>query len=193
MITDGTMADFERTNMAWLTGEGELLTCPMHSHIERLATVPAFADAYARYQAICDDNETFKQEELESLGPDEHPSMHRYDGMNDDAKAELVKAVYTAGWIRIGRTLDSSGYLAFRATGAGSMRDALSERTLWYVEAEGLTESVRRHDAILRRLAERSGCRLVPREMKYLMVRIGGRTAEPRELLVPEAYDEPND
>lgn len=190
------LARFEATNMGWLTAEGDLLPCTLHNHLEALATVPRFAEAYERYDQIRRSNAEDMQRDLESLEPDEHPAMHRFDGMDDDARDELMKVAYTAGWIRLGRSFDTrtfgdAGTLSdVMARTRASVMQAMREPLNWYVEAVGLTEHVRRHRRALGRVADGLGCRLVAREMKYATVNFGTkRRPDARDILVPEAYE----
>jgi len=190
MISDEALADFEASNMGWLTDEGDLLACRLHGHMERLASIPRFEPAYRRYKGTCEANRAAMEADLAELGPDEHPGMHRFDGMDDDAKAELVKTVYEAGWIRLGRALDIRDLRAASLRNGGSIRAALDADRSWYVEAEGLTEPVRGRIGVLEHIAARLGCRLVRREMRYASVNVGStRRPRVRALLVPESSD----
>ncbi len=196
MTEDDALAQFEARNMGWLTDEGVLLPCAIHGHLDLISTVPRFAEAYSRYDDICRDNADFVQQELDSLGPDEHPEMHRFDGMDDDARDELLKVVYLAGWIRLGKSFDSDAFWGDRplkdklALNRTPMIQAMRKPENWYVEAIGLTEHVRGHRRTLERIAGRLGCRLMMREMKYAVVNLGNkRRPDLRELLVPEAYE----
>lgn len=189
MTDEKSLAEFEATNMGWLTDAGELLPCPLHGHMARLAAVPRFEEPYRRYQGICEANADYVQHELDSLGPDEHPAMHRFHGMDDDAKDEFVKVVYQAGWVRLGRSYDAAGVLEITRRERVSSMQALKHRSVWYVEAEGLTEAVRGHRRVLEGIARDLGSRLVLREMKYAEVNFGSRRhPKVRELLVPEAF-----
>ena len=190
MIDDEILSAFESSCMGWLTDAGELLPCELHEHMQRLAAVPRFRESYQAYDHMCRFNDAWMQSELASLSDGEHAAMHRFDGLNDDAKAALVKVVYEAGWIRLGRTLDIekvAGMVEPERRGSAYLDPAN-----FFVEAEGLTPAVRGHRRTLDGIVARLGSGLRLREMKYVTVDFGRRRKpDLRELLVPEAY-QPN-
>ena len=190
MTDEKVLADFEKTNMGWLSESGEILPCALHEHLEALAHVKRFAREYGYYVGTCDANERAMQEDLDALGPDEHPSMHRFDGMNDEARDRLVKVVYTAGWVRLGKSYDASDAMDISRREGIPLTQALRRPTAWYLEAEGLTWAVETHRRVLERFARDLGCRLVARGMRYEDVDFGNhRCPEVREVLVPDTLD----
>jgi hypothetical protein len=129
--------------MAWLSHEGEVISCKLFGHIEKLGELPLFRDAYATYKEACAGNEAWMQDELSKLGPDDWLEMHRFEGMNDGAKSDFVRTVYEAGWIRLGRSFERPAPPVERRFDRRRPTFGSEAPLRWYLEAEGLTEAVR--------------------------------------------------
>lgn len=82
--------------VGWIFPDGSVVLCETHEHYRAL---PAeYQDRYAELLEI------YKEEmyaELDSLGPDEHPAMHRFDPENDTAR-ELLREIAQKGFLRLG-------------------------------------------------------------------------------------------
>lgn len=86
----------------WLTPTKDIITCKWFGHFETLENFPDTKDAYQIYKNTVESNQEYVDSCLSDLGPDEHPEMHRFDGIDDDARDLLVKSVYELGYIRLG-------------------------------------------------------------------------------------------
>ncbi|RYD66612.1 MAG: hypothetical protein EOP83_04660 [Verrucomicrobiaceae bacterium] len=155
---------FIKHRFGWMTPTGSILACDMHDHLVALRDVPEFREAVAAYETTVANNAEWMANELDSLGDDDHPEMHRFDGMDDDAKELLTHTVYAAGWVRLGYCHDMSAIIAL-------VRPALMRKKFdeipQYVEAEGLAGAVDWLKESLTKLSWGLGCRLVSRRMEY--------------------------
>lgn len=86
----------------WLTPSKAVVTCKWFGHLEALGKFPDVSEAYTIYENTIENNREFVNDCLSDLGPNEHPEMHRFDGIDDDARDLLIKTVYELGYIRLG-------------------------------------------------------------------------------------------
>lgn len=144
----------------WINPSKEVFTCKLYEHFSLLENVPEFSAAVAKYNGICESNETAMNEDLNSLGPDEHPCMHLYAFMNDDAKAELIQIIYGAGWIRLGMQLDLN-------IGRDGTKLNLKDPAHFKLDCEGYKEPMIKLRPTLIRMAKHIGCSLNLNPIKY--------------------------
>jgi hypothetical protein len=144
-----TLRAFQATRMGWLEPAGALHAVELHQHLRFFEGHPDLGEAYRTYERTCDENHIFMDAELASLGPDDHPEMHRFDGLNDDARDALLGSAYVAGWIRLGMYIDD--YQGGRTV--AERRRAALEPSNWILEAEGTGYRIEAHTAVLRDLA----------------------------------------
>lgn len=87
---------------AWILPDQNIRIIPSMEHVKWLNTVPELSAAYCEYQTTVDNNADYVCYELSNLDDDEHPAMHRFDGIDDDARDTLLLAAYELGYIRFG-------------------------------------------------------------------------------------------
>lgn len=91
----------------WISPEGLVYITQSLEHCEFLADIPELSAAYAEYESEVEGNNEYMHHELEyAADNDEHPAMHRFDGINDDARDRIYKSAYKRGWVRFGFTID---------------------------------------------------------------------------------------
>lgn len=156
---------FRETHFGWLRPDGLLVACALFDHLGVLGQVPEMADAVATYAATVDENEQAMAEALASLGPDDHPEMHRFDGMNDDARERLTRSAYVTGWVRLGLHLDRSAPLP--SDRRAVLRSFINDPSNWVVEAEGFNAGVDLHRNSLEELAALVDAKLNVRRLDY--------------------------
>lgn len=171
------------TGFGWMTPEGEILACTLHEHLTVLADRPDVGVDYAAYKAQIDLNAQIMDDTLSSLGEDDHPEMHRFDGMDDDARDALISAAYHKGWIRLGTFREK-----FQPP-AGAMRG--EHLKLWRndpsklkLEAEGLDPFIEARRKDLRDLAAILEVGLVLREMAVVPEGAYGKQKPPQTMLL---------
>lgn len=97
----------------WISPEGIVFITQSMEHIAYLENVPELQSAWLEYQSEIDCNAEYMDSELEwAAENDEHPAMHRFDGIDDDARDKMYKAAYDLGWVRFGFTMDIHSLLA---------------------------------------------------------------------------------
>lgn len=95
----------------WVSPNKMVFITDSMKHIEFLKDVPELAEAYSKYESEVESNAEWMDNELSYAAEnDEHPEMHRFDGMDDDARDHLYKAAYDAGWVRFGTMVDSDDW-----------------------------------------------------------------------------------
>lgn len=166
------------TRFGWLTPQGDLVACALHDHLSALSDVPELATDVAEHAETLSENQSRVDEHQMSLEPDEHPEMHQFSGMDDDANLKLTLAAYRLGWIRLGMRL------ATRPQPGASIRELLSEPANFMIEAEGLDEAIAARIGDLRDLAAITGSRLELNEMALVEVRLSGRKSPPTTMLL---------
>ena len=90
------------TLVGWLDPNDVIYPCAHYEHIAFLKNLPEFAYAYETYLNQLENNQDIIDAHLRSLEADEHPGMHCFANMDDNARDELYTTVYEAGWLRIG-------------------------------------------------------------------------------------------
>lgn len=90
------------TEVGWIDLNLNMHSVPSFDHIKWLATVPELFDDYAEYENAVDSNAEWMNDELSNLTEDEHPAMHRFDGMDDAARDKIYLAAYERGYVRYG-------------------------------------------------------------------------------------------
>lgn len=91
----------QKNQAGWITGDGDIINSKFLEHLDVLVGT-ALDKEYHNYLDRCEANEEEMNNDLENLDPDEHPAMHRFAFMNDDARDDLYHAAYSAGWVRFG-------------------------------------------------------------------------------------------
>lgn len=91
----------QQNQTGWITPEGSILFCDPMEHLDVLEGT-SLDEAYREYLREVELNEESMYSDLDSLPPGEHPAMHRFDGMNDDARDDLLETAYGLGWVRFG-------------------------------------------------------------------------------------------
>lgn len=74
----------------------------IYEHAEFFKNVARFSDYYQEYQDDLIYNEEIINDHLASLDDDEHPELHRFEGMDDESREALYYKVHKHGWIRFG-------------------------------------------------------------------------------------------
>lgn len=170
MLTEQIKA-FRETRFGWLGPDGTLVPCPMFDHISALSTAPELAEAVTRYKEEVASNEEAMYETLSMLGPDDHPEMHRFEGMNDDARAKLTRAAYEAGWIRLGLMYDQQAVPRDRTR----VRDFM-QNPVFMLEAEGYDQPIDTQMRLIEDLAAILEARVEARQMGFVTVKMTKRT-----------------
>lgn len=138
----------------WLTPTKNVVTCKWFGHFETLGKFSDMTEAYHAYKNTVDNNQEYVHNCLADLGPDEHPEMHRFDGIDDDARDLLVKTAYELGYIRLGVYRNYS------------------------LEAEGSPEGIRSAIVKLNAISKDIVLPLQIRALKYVPYNKGGYTVE---------------
>lgn len=170
MLTE-QIKEFRETRFGWLQPDGTLRPCPMYDHISALGSSPDLAGAVRAYKEEVESNEEAMNEALAMLGPDDHPEMHRFSGMNDHARAKLTLAAYEAGWIRLGLMYDQQAVPRDRARVADFMRNPV-----FMLEAEGYDEPIAKQSRLIEDLAAVLEARVEARQMGFVTVKMTKRT-----------------
>lgn len=172
MLTE-QIKEFRETRFGWLRPDGTLVPCPMYDHISALGSSPDLAEAVARYTEEVNANEEAMNEALSMLGPDDHPEMHRFSGMNDDARAKLTRAAYEAGWIRLGLMYDQQAVPRDRAR----VRDFM-QNPVFMLEAEGYDQPIADQQRLIEDLAAILEARVESRQMGVVTVQMTKRRTQ---------------
>jgi len=88
--------------VGWIDLQLNMHVVKSFEHIEWLRYISELATEYEHYENTIENNAEWMNDELASLPDGEHPAMHRFDGMDDDAKDELYLAAYKLGYVRYG-------------------------------------------------------------------------------------------
>lgn len=145
----------------------------MYDHVSALSTSPDLAEAVRRYKEEIDSNEEAMNEALAMLGPDDHPEMHRFAGMNDDARGKLTRAAYEAGWIRLGLMYDQQAVPRDRSR----LSDFL-QNPVFMLEAEGYDQPIAQQMNLIEDLAAILESRVEARQMGFVTVKMTKRTSQ---------------
>lgn len=95
----------------WISPDNIVHITESLEHIKFLQGIPELNEAFTQYDAEVTSNAEWMDIELEwAAKNDEHPEMHRFDGMDDDARDKLYLAAYNLGWVRWGTTVDYSDW-----------------------------------------------------------------------------------
>lgn len=172
MLTEQIKA-FRETRFGWLQPDGTLRPCPMYDHISVLGSSPDLFDAVRAYKEEVDANEEAMNEALAVLAPEDHPEMHRFGGMNDDARAKLTRAAYEAGWIRLGLMYDQQAVPRDRARIADYMRNPV-----FMLEAEGYDQPIVKQKRQIEDLAAILEARIEARQMGVVTVQMTKRRSQ---------------
>lgn len=177
MLTE-QIKEFRDTRFGWLQPDGTLRPCPMYDHVSVLGSSPDLFDAVRAYKEEVESNEEAMNEALAMLGPDDHPEMHRFSGMNDDARAKLTRAAYEAGWIRLGLMYDQHAVPRDRARVADFMRNPV-----FMLEAEGYDQPIVKQKRLLEDLAAILDARFEARQMGVVTVQMTKRRTQEMMLI----------
>ena len=176
MLTE-QIKEFRDTRFGWLQPDGTLRPCPMYDHVSVLGSSPDLFDAVRAYKEEVESNEEAMNEALAMLGPDDHPEMHRFAGMNDDARAKLTRTAYEAGWIRLGLMYDRQAVPRDQAR----IRDFM-QNPVFMLEAEGYDQPIVAQKRLIKDLAAILDARVEARQMGMVTVRMTKRTQ--REMML---------
>lgn len=105
MLVTDWIPDLKRATygeVGWITPSHEIVMVKHMEHIEWLKNVPELFYDYIAYESELESNAEWMNSELDSLADDEHPAMHRFCGMDDNARDKLLLAAYRLGYIRFG-------------------------------------------------------------------------------------------
>lgn len=101
------MLELFKTGFGWICPDGKIIACDMYNHFSVIKNEKLLKGDYAIYHETVDENERLMYECLDALKEDEHPEMHRFDGMNTEAEFALLSKIYSSGYIRVGMILNS--------------------------------------------------------------------------------------
>lgn len=86
----------------WIDPEGTVHKVAYFDHLKFFENHPEMGDAYCSYRNQIKANEEEVEQILADLEPGEHPAMHRFASIDDEANDDLYLHAYTSGWIRYG-------------------------------------------------------------------------------------------
>ena len=86
---------------AWVDENNLVHEVPFFSHVDFLSHREDFAQAYAIYSMTVYSNEERISDHLSSLDEGDHPAMHQFQGIDDDARDLLYLSAYNRGWVRL--------------------------------------------------------------------------------------------
>lgn len=156
-----------QTKYGWLSPDKQIYPVRFHEHFAFLATRPELYDQFTQFTQTVEANDREMQDDLDSLEPDEHPAMHRFDGMNDEAREILINHIYSIGWIRLGFLMDSQYQYSNISERVNFIRKFASDSTQYTLEAEGFAECLRIRRPMLNNICRELGCQLRVQPIHY--------------------------
>lgn len=87
---------------AWIDPDNNVHLVDFFDHMKFFKNYPVMGEFYDAYQSQLDYNQQMIDDDLASLDPNEHPAMHRFYGINDEARDILYLEAYNRGWVRLG-------------------------------------------------------------------------------------------
>lgn len=86
----------------WIDPEGIVHILDYYEHLKFFENHPTMGDLYQQFQNQLEHNQEEIEQAMFDLEPDEHPAMHRFACIDDEARNTLYWEAYSRGWIRIG-------------------------------------------------------------------------------------------